>query len=277
MDVDVAERLESEILGDEFRPPVDTRKDRGVLTSVEGDDDEGWALMMGSSGFYLSREDLPSEYLYGKKAKWKPKKGQHCELLLYRGSQVIGMKIDGVTLFQKSEREVNLEWLLYRATNRRKNIAEYEDNRDEHEEKIRALPEAFQKRIKRLRAKNPEWRYESMGESYEVFCYVEAVKIHAAATHAIEEGSNAEQVKAFWADEDLRRQHYRGHDEEDFQKSVYGNEPKSPEGKWIVWVWSQNNDAQKRLIADLDYSQHSGNTFGAAMWFALAHAEGHEL
>lgn len=262
--VEWAEGIEAQ-LGDEYQPPADTREFFHTIKKVEKDSDGQWTIHCeGGTTFGMNKSDWDDDLKYGTGKVPEPKVGDSIKLFTVQYSKIIGMCLNDQCLFLKSEREVNLDWLVLRARLRRKNIERYEANKDRLSEQLEALPEPLKRRLKRILKESPEFRYESMGFSYELFCMTEAAKFAKVAEDTIAAiGELPSEAESFWANESERRNAYSG----DYEGSVYETQPKSDEAAWLVWVWAQGYERQEKILG-LD-KDHSGNTFGAAMRFAI--------
>lgn len=235
-------------------------EDEVIKTATE--EGASWGLLTeGGIGFSISRND------FGWDAwdEFRPEPGD--SLTMYSdGGRVVGIDLNGERVFLKTEREVNLEWLLYRAKHARKQGERFERERESLNADYEALPQVFKDRIDRFRHNNPRFREEF--EGYEMFCCTEGVKLAEAAHRGVEEGLYADEVDAFWADGEKVKLAGGGWEE-----------PDDPYLRWLYWAWALHSKAydharQKEVIGLAD--GHSGNTAGAALMLARLYIESPE-
>ena len=117
-----------------------------------------------SSGFGL-------ELKYGV----EPKKGDTVEVEVTNGSTIRGVKLNGVKVFYKTDEDLAREHKEWCENNKKRQLEEFEKEKDSLDAKYNALPKVFQERIDKFRANNPKFRVEY--ESYEMFCCEQAVEI----------------------------------------------------------------------------------------------------
>jgi hypothetical protein len=250
--------------------PYYEREETSAVEKVEKGED-GWTITTEDSmGCYIQRKDIDSAIRY----EVEPKVGDKLTTYTYGGMRIAGFALNGERLFLKTERELNLEWALYRAQHARAQEARFERERNQLDTDYANLPQIFRDRIDRFRSNNPDFRKEY--EGYEMFVCKQAVAIAERARAAGEAGENQEEVDEFWASEEKR------------QLATYPrDEPWSliegpPEMRWVYWWWAQNSKAY-----DYDYERmeklmpewsdgHSGNTAGAAFTLARAYMEAPE-
>lgn len=117
-----------------------------------------------SSGFGL-------ELKYGV----EPKKGDTVEVEVTNGSTIRGIKLNGVKVFYKTDEDLAREHKEWCEGNKKRQLEEFEKEKDSLDAKYNALPKMFQERIDKFRTNNPNFRVEF--ESYEMFCCEQAVEI----------------------------------------------------------------------------------------------------
>lgn len=237
MRVEEAERLEPQLGRDMTRE--DMRAESLVLRTfdhengtVETTDGPGFGIDRGAMSFSTSCwfDENP------------PQEGD--EITLWTtGGRIAGVALRGRTLYLKTEREQNLEWLLFRASLGRQRREDFQNQKGELDAKYDALPPKLKDRVDRLRGEDPEFRAE--GEAYEMAALSDALPIaraiadqhgwgepdHYGAWHLLEEEEVETAVKEF---------HDLDHEE------------------------------QIRRVPSLKNSGHSGFTFGAACTTARA-------
>lgn len=277
--VEWAEAIERH-LGSAWQPPPDCTQDEHTIEGVESDD-RGWGITYdGSSHVYLKRELVPNTILYGvddddeagDDETWAPKVGDQMIVYFTNWTQFIGFVINGEPIYLKSEREINLEWLLMRAKMARERRESFERAKDKLDADYEALPQVFKDRIDRFRHNNESFREEF--ESYEMFCCTEAVKLAEAARKGVDEGLYADEVDAFWSDpEKLKLAAYPDGDP--------WQEPDNKYLRWLFWAralhskaFDYDHDRHKAVTGMSD--GHSGNTAGAAMMLARLYIESPE-
>lgn len=127
-----------------------------------------WHIMMGSMGFGL-------ETLEGRP---EPKVGDQIELRRRGLSLIIGVKLNGVTIFDKTDFDLHLENVEQKLRYELKRIEEFKGQRAELDRTYEALPPYFKMRLNKFRTNNPSFRWEF--EPYEMDCCTEALKIASA-------------------------------------------------------------------------------------------------
>lgn len=222
---------------------------------------QGWTIEDdNSSGFILLRENLASDIAYDV----EPKVGDTIETICIQGSFIMGVKLNGEVLYQKTEEEIEAEGVLSRVSSERKKAEALVRTQPKMDAAFAALPDVFQERILRFRKNNADFRRDY--ESYEMFCCTEAVTIAERAMEAVVTGKHADEVDAFWSDpQKLRDAAYPFGDA--------WEEPENPALRYLYWGRALHSKAygydydRHREVTGLS-DGHSGNTAGAA--FALA-------
>ena len=141
-------------------------QDEAEITAVE-DGKEYWGLSFDSGGWSLAKS-------YGR----EPKVGDKISIRTAQGSKVVGCKINGEMVFNKTDEEVDEEHAAFVAKMKADRLVAFEKEKPDLDRRYAALPRLFQLRIDKFRANNPNFRPEF--EAYEMFCCDEAVKIATA-------------------------------------------------------------------------------------------------
>jgi hypothetical protein len=187
------------------------------------------------------------------------------------GYRFHGIDLDGQELFWETPMERDAERVRWMADDDRSHREEFAEEKPKLDKDFENLPAPLKARITRFREADPAFRVTS--EAYELFACTEGAKFWRAALEAERGDYNHDEVERFWADPEIREKEYGS----DIKGTVYEEDP-GPENyaqRWLIWVWSRETDRQKELI---DYDTgHSGNTFGGAMWLALALLRGDEV
>ena len=137
------------------------------VTESDSDSDAYWSIMAGSTGFGMGKE-------YGV----EPKVGDKIRMYTHLGSSIHGIDINGEEVFYHTKDQQEEERKTRKEKGDDSKKIEFEKSRKELDAKFDSLPEVFQERIMRFRAKNPDFRWKF--ESYEIFVCTEAVKIAEA-------------------------------------------------------------------------------------------------
>lgn len=127
---------------------------------------KSWDISCDGSGFGLEKK-------YG----IEPKVGDEIELRCY-GSRIDGMKINGLTVFDKTEADIEMERQRHSAKFTLDQIDAFEKNKAALDAKYDALPDHFKRRLDKFRKNNISFRWEY--EPYEMSVCVDAVKIAEA-------------------------------------------------------------------------------------------------
>ena len=105
----------------------------------------------------------------------EPKEGDSIEMETTNGSTIRGLKLNGVEVFYKTDEDLAREHKEWCENNKKRQLEEFEKEKDSLDAKYNALPKVFQERIDKFRTNNPNFRVEY--ESYEMFCCEQAVEI----------------------------------------------------------------------------------------------------
>lgn len=185
----------------------------------------------------------------GVSSKWgvEPKIGDQFTTYGRFGRPFHGQALNGKILWYHSPEQQKADWEASAAESEAKRKREFADNMETMDADFDGLPPAFQARILRNRENNPDYRWESMGESYEVFTCQQAV------------------ILAEWARMDTSTP------EEACAKIDTWNKINSKEH-------DPPYDYKAQLAAVPGWSDgHSGNTHGFAVAFAKAWIMGEKL
>lgn len=131
-----------------------------------------------SSGFGLDKK-------YGR----EPKVGMQVTCHLHRGSMIRGIELNGVSVFYKSDQELEDDHQKFRIDLRKRREEEFAANKEQMDGDFDVLPPKFKRRIERFRNGDPDFRVED--EAYEMASLKEAVRI---ADHF----KTAEAYDAWW-------------------------------------------------------------------------------
>lgn len=105
----------------------------------------------------------------------EPKEGDSIEMETTNGSTIRGLKLNSVEVFYKTDEDLAREHKEWCENNKKRQLEEFEKEKDSLDAKYNALPKVFQERIDKFRTNNPNFRVEY--ESYEMFCCEQAVEI----------------------------------------------------------------------------------------------------
>ena len=154
----------------------------GIIERVDPyKDGTGWSVTYDSWGTAI-------------KSKWgvEPKIGDRFTCYGTFGSSYHGQSLNGHVLYYDSVEQEEANRAAEHAEYEAKRLREYADNLPKMNANYEALPPAFKARIKRNRASDPEYRWQAMGESYEVFTCQQAVtplrlgtRIHSYARRGV--------------------------------------------------------------------------------------------
>ena len=133
-----------------------------------------------------------------------PKVGDTIRLYGGWGRPIVGQDINGAPIYYRTKAEEQARHEQWVADLHARNRAEYEADKERLDAELAALPDPFRKRIERALAEDPDWAWQSMGQRYEQFCLVEAVKIHDHFK------GDADAIQAWRQDRDYERQKKRG-------------------------------------------------------------------
>jgi hypothetical protein len=89
------------------------------------------------------------------------------------GRSVRGLAINGQTLYYRTEAEDRAKFAQEQAQRDEDRRRRFEEARPDHDRRIAALPEVFQRRIKKFQDANPDFRWKH--EGYELMCCEQAV------------------------------------------------------------------------------------------------------
>lgn len=114
----MAESVERQ-LGDPFAPPADTYHQDVIVRSVDVRearwDIEHKEVGGDRGGFSILTDELP----WAKRSVEPPAEGDRMRIYMHNGWTTVGFDLRGERLFLRSEREMNLRWLSFRARRRR--------------------------------------------------------------------------------------------------------------------------------------------------------------
>lgn len=224
MNVEWAEQIEEQ-LGDPDSPPPGTRAAETRVKKADGwtvHTEEGYSFSIDKS----QRFDADP-----------PRAGDPITVHSL-GTKVLGVDLRGERLYLKSEREDRLEWLLFRASWRRRRREVFARDRERLDREYEALPDVLRARIDRFRDADPEFRVEA--EGYEMAAVADAPKIARAVGADLGEPG----PDGYPTDVPAER---AGAAMDEFRDLDY--------------------ERQRELVPDLNEG-HSGNTFGAATGLA---------
>lgn len=124
--------------------------------------------------FSISLEDSTC---FGLDAKYgiEPKVGDLITLHTYQGCNIRGIDINSVTVFYKTDEQLEQERKEWLSENEKRKQTAFEKNKANMDKDYDELPTIFQQRIDRFRIVNPRFRVDY--EIYELFCCKEAIKI----------------------------------------------------------------------------------------------------
>jgi hypothetical protein len=149
------------------------------------------------------------------------------------GRPIDGVRINGNVVFQNSDEQIKINWDNEKKKSAEEKQKKFDENKAELDKTYDALPPEFKVRLDRLRAKRPGFRVDH--EAYELFVCKDAVKIAVA----------------------LRVMYPTG-------DALFGNEKDKFFNDVLKKFYDLKTEEQKQAISDLDYENHSMNTFGAA-------------
>jgi hypothetical protein len=141
-------------------PKGDNDYEEHKLTAVNEHDD-GYELMMGSLGFFV-KKPVPVV----------PEIGQTVRVYGKFGSPVRGIFFNGQQVFYRTQAEQDKLHAEQVAASEKEKKETWEAQKDEYFAKIAALPELFQRRIKKFQDTNPDYDWKFGG--YELFCCEQA-------------------------------------------------------------------------------------------------------
>ncbi len=107
------------------------------------------------------------------------KEGQEIELACINGSQVVGVKLDGIIIMLKTEKDIKRERKEWLTEYHQKNLDTYNKNKDVWKQDINNLSFKLKKRMNRIIKENGGFKkaFVKHMASYELFCCVEADKL----------------------------------------------------------------------------------------------------
>lgn len=165
---------------------------------------------------------VQADFTFGldKKYGFTPKVGDKIQFRTRGVTYILGVKINGAEVFNRSDEEDKEIQQKEREEYEKQQQEAFERDREKMDRDCQSLPPEFQRKLERLRKNNPNFRWQY--EPYELFCLKEAHKISLRL-------KDPAKVKRF------------------------------SEAKEKV---------QKKLVPNLKYKEHSGNTFGIATQYA---------
>lgn len=138
-------------------------KETRKVTEVKKSGDY-YSISCDGSGFGLSTE-------YGV----EPKVGDNITLHIINGSMIRGVDLNGEKVFYKTDDDLEQERKEFVVKLKKEREEQFLKEKDRLDEDFISLPKMFQEKIQQKRNDNPNYRIES--ESYEMFCYKQAIEI----------------------------------------------------------------------------------------------------
>lgn len=134
------------------------------------------------------------------RGKIVPQSGDTITLHTYGGSSIRGVDLNGKKLYYLTVEQLEADRKKWLAKRQKEKEASFKKNVKRLDKAYNKLPEAFQKRLDRFRAKDPNFRVDA--EAYEMFCCEQAVLIANACKtpekvkefHALQEWSDKEKM-----------------------------------------------------------------------------------
>jgi len=164
-----------------------------VLTKVEPLNSGGFECGSEGTGWILGGE-------YGV----TPRVGDTIRLYGPFGRPIVGQDINGEPIYYRTKAEEKARHEQWVADLHDRYRAEYEADKDRLADELSGLPEPFQERIRRALADDPDWAWQGMGQRYEQFALVQAVKIHDHFN------GDADAIEVWRKDDDWKRQKRKG-------------------------------------------------------------------
>ncbi len=184
--------------------------------------------------------------------------GDTLRLYTSGGSAFHGVDINGVEMFWRTPWERLAERVRWLAQYDREKRERFVEGKDRLDATYEALSDPMKGRIDRFRSERAGFRIS--GESYEIFACSQAEVFAKRAREAADAGEDQHEVDAWFGDGSFEREH-PGQAERPASELT-------PPVRWLLW-WSKLPwERQKELMPDLD-EDHSGNTFGAAWFYAV--------
>lgn len=147
-------------------PNKDDKFEDRTITGVTTHEN-GWEIDMDGWGLFINK---PSTV--------EPKLGMSIRTYGLLGQPVRGVFLDGKKIFYRTEEEENKRHAETVAISQTKKKTDFEPGRAAYEAQVAALPEVFQRRIKKFQDTNPNFDWEFGG--YEVFCCEQALAFATA-------------------------------------------------------------------------------------------------
>jgi hypothetical protein len=132
------------------------------------DDDTCWDVHTDDSGIFCLNKSYGVE----------PRVGDEVEVEIVQGSSIVGVSLNGKTVFSMTDQEIEDEHKAYCENLERQKKADFEKDRETMDRDFESLPDIFRKRIQRFRGQNPDFRWDY--EPYELFCCKQAILIATA-------------------------------------------------------------------------------------------------
>lgn len=126
--------------------------------------EHGWQVALNGSGFILKKEH-----------EREPLVGDEVELKLAYGCEICGVRINGETVFDKSDDEIKEDKKEQGRQIQIDQISRFQKNKTQLDEAFATLPPEFQRWIARLRSKTSDYRWQY--EEYDMTVALDAVKI----------------------------------------------------------------------------------------------------
>jgi hypothetical protein len=187
------------------------------------------------------------------------KEGDLLRIYTDGGSEFHGIDVNGVEMFYRTPWERfahRIGWLARHDRDQRERFAA---EASELDAKYAGLSAPMKARIDRFRAAEPDFRVK--GEAYEMFACQQADAFAARARQAAADGEDRQpEVVEWFSDGSFAREH-----------PAQAERPaKDPTGavRWLLWWSKLPYDRQRELMPAMDEG-HSGNTFGAAWFYAV--------
>lgn len=235
-----AEKIEAQLGSADDMGMGDVRCKRTRVEKAEGWSvvcEDGWRFLIDKSAMRFGLQISVEE----------PQVGDEIAVYL-SGTTVVGVELRGQRLYLKSEREHELEWLLFRAVHHRQRLEEFAVERPNLDAEYERLPDVLKARIDRFREEDPDFRAQA--ESYEMAAVVDAPKIAQAV---------ARWLPTYAAGPD-----------------GYPTDVSEEDARAVMKQFRElSYEEQSELVVDLNPG-HSGNTFAAACMLAYRLLTGKE-
>jgi hypothetical protein len=227
---------------------TEDRYDEGVLTEATlSEDGKTWSLGWDSRGCGCPAKDGV-----------EVKVGDTIRIYVDGMSTFHGIDINGVEMFWRTPWERFAERVRWLAAYDREKRERFVREREKLDATYAALSEPMKGRIDRFRGERADFRIES--EGYEIFACSQADVFAARARVAADAQEGTHEVDAWFGDGSFEREHPR-------QAERPASEL-TPAVRWLLWWSNLPYERQRELMPGMD-DGHSGNTFGAAWYYAV--------